>query len=57
MGGLIEVVERGILEKGAEPAPRFCWKVEGFVEGRPARVVYAEPTLGEITIVTAMWCN
>ena len=55
--GLIEVVERGIYEKGAEPAPESCWKVEGFVEGRPARVVYSEPALGEIKIVTVMWCN
>lgn len=55
--GLIEVVERGVFENGAEPAPLARWKVEGNIGFRAVRVVFAEVAPGDFVIVTAMWLS
>lgn len=52
---LIEVVERGIFGKGAQPAPAARWAVVGLINGKPVKVVFVEEAIGEFRIVTAMW--
>ena len=56
MSSVTSVIELGIREQYTNPAPSVRREIEGFVRGRPVRVVVAREATGVFKVVTAMWC-